>query len=151
MTPNPVLQRFALVLVITGYAALFGWLGADTWHHSAKFDVRTAFTATIPPLAGALGVMLAHGLGVDPKTRLRFGGGRSFLVSLLDTDRLLLAGAVVYMLSGIAGIAIWIHKGDDVTPALLSTIALTVVGYLVASGTTLAGGNTPPPPPPPSK
>ena len=142
MKTNPVLQRFALCLVIAGYGLLFGWLAVDTWHHSAKFDVKGAFTATIPPLAGALGVMLAHGLGVDPKTKLRGPRLRDRLRGFFSTDVLLTVGAIVFLLSGIAGIVVWIHKGDDVTPALLTTIALSVIGYLVASAIAQSGGNT---------
>lgn len=139
MTAHPFLVRSSLVLLMVAYAILFGWLAADTWHHSAKFDPQPAFTAAVPLLAGALGVMLARGLGVDPTRRIQ---GKNFgekLRSFFTTDILLLSGAAVFLLSGIAGLIVWIHKGD-VTPALLSTITLTVLGYMAASATNLAGG-----------
>ena len=140
MKPNPVLQRFALLLVIAGYGLLFSWLAVDTWNHSAKFDVGGGLTATVPPLAGALGVMLAHGLGVDPRTKLT-GDFSDWIGGLFSTEVLLTVGAIVFLLSGIAGIVVWIHKGDDVTPALLTTISLSVIGYLVAAAIAMANAN----------
>jgi hypothetical protein len=85
--------------------------------------------------------MLAHGLGVDPKTKLQGRGLRALIRAFFSTDILLIVGAVVYLLSGIVGIVVWIHAGDEVTPALLTTISLTVIGYIVAAGTALAGGS----------
>ena len=139
MKPSPALQRFALALLIAGYAFLFSWLLVDTWHHSATFDVPAPFTATVPLLAGALGVILAHGLGVNPLTKIQGNTFGEKLGSFFSTDRLLAIGAIVYLVLGIVAIAVWIKK-DTVTPALVSTIGLTVVGYLAASAIALSGG-----------
>jgi hypothetical protein len=92
----------------------------------------------LPILSGALGLVLALALGVDPKTKLRGASLSQRLKALfLTTDKLLLLGAWVYALSAVAGIAVWVHK-DTVTPALVTTVVLTVVGYAGATVTALA-------------
>ena len=63
MTPNPVLRYFAVLVVVVGYAVLFGTLLADTLDAEAAFEPDD-FTRTVTPLlAGALGLVLAAALG----------------------------------------------------------------------------------------
>jgi hypothetical protein len=137
MKPSPVLQWIALALLIVAYGGLFGWLLKDTWDHSAAFDVRSVQTHVTPILSGALGLVLALALGVDPKTRIRGENLRERLRALFAVRGLLLAGAVVYLVSAIVGGIVWGIK-EDVTPALVTTIVLTVAGYLAATVTAMA-------------
>jgi hypothetical protein len=67
MTPNPVLQSFAVLLVVASYAGLFGALLIDTLNAEQAFEPDD-FTSTVTPLlAGALGLVLAAALGVEVK------------------------------------------------------------------------------------
>jgi hypothetical protein len=137
MKPNKTLQRLALLIVIFGFAGLFAWLLIDTLRADAPFDPSDLQTALTPVLSGALGLVLALSLGVDT------GGAdtkdtTSRWRRLWDNiDAFLVLGAIVYLISGVAGAIVWGIK-DEVTPALVTAIVLTIGGYLAATMTALA-------------
>ena len=137
MKPNRFIQWIALAIVILGYAGLFTWLLADTLDHSSSFDVRPVLTYVTPIFSGALGLILALSLGVEPKTESIGTGIVAWIKSLFGVPKLLLLGAIVYLASGVAGAIVWGIKGD-VTPELVTTVILTVAGYLGATAAALA-------------
>ena len=138
MTPNPALQKLAVVLVIIGFGGLFGWLLGDTVAHEQEFEPRTVQTVLTPVLSGALGLVLALALGVDPVS-VREESFLGRLKRIVDVRSLLLLGGLVYLCAGLAGAVIWGLKGD-VTPDLVTALTLTVFGYLAATVTALARG-----------
>jgi hypothetical protein len=120
-----------------GYAALFGALLEDTLDADKAFEPDD-FTSTITPLlSGALGLVLAVSLGVEVKAAGARAGLVDRLKALFKTETLLVVGAVIYLVSGIAGGYVW-RKQGDVTPDLVTAVVLTVAGYLVATVTALA-------------
>jgi hypothetical protein len=127
----------AIVGVIVAYIALFTSLLIDTWHHTAKFEPHGIQTFVTPLLSGALGLVLALSLGVDPDKKIRGATLRDRLKALLASDKILLFGGAVYFASAFAGGYVWYHK-DEVTPALVSTVVMTVAGYAVAAMAAIA-------------
>ena len=135
--PSPTIAWFAIVGVIVAYMALFTSLLVDTWDHTAKFEPRGVQTFVTPLLSGALGLVLALALGVDPNKGIRGKTLREWLKGLFATDKILLFGAAIYLASAFAGGFVW-WKKDEVTPALVSTIVMTVAGYAAAAMTAIA-------------
>jgi hypothetical protein len=136
MQPNSSLQRLAVLLAIVLFIVLYGWLLVSTLLASDPLEPSAMISVTLPILSGALGLVLALGLGVDPTVR----GATSFrdrLRKMWALDTLLFSGAVVYLLAGITGLIVWGAQGD-LTPELVTVIALTVIGYLGAAVTASA-------------
>jgi hypothetical protein len=136
---SPAFQKVAIVTVALAYGGLFGWLLADTLHHSGPFDPRPVQANVIPILAGALGLVLALALGVDPNTRIQGTGLVHWLRQLLAFRRLLLFGALVYLASAIAGGVVWGIK-DNTTPTLVTAVVLLVAGYFAGAVTAATRG-----------
>jgi hypothetical protein len=137
MTPNPVLQSFAVLLVVASYAGLFGALLIDTLNAEQAFEPDD-FTSTVTPLlAGALGLVLAAALGVEVKAAAGVEGIEKLKV-LLQVQALLLLGAMIYLASAVFGGYVWWQKGGTITPEVVKTVVLAVVGYLVATVAALA-------------
>jgi hypothetical protein len=128
---NPKVQQVAILLVIAAFVGLFGSLLWETWEASSEIEVDGIQAAATPLLAGALGLLLALALGVEPKMR----DARSWkerLRALVTINALLTLGAVVYMLAAVAGGIVWWKKGD-ITPDMVSTLVLAAIGYAVAA------------------
>ena len=135
--PSPFMIWFAVLIVVLGYIGIFGWLLVDTLRHSASFDVRPAQSYVLPPFAGALGLVLALSLGVDPTKKIYGRSLKERLKRLLSVDHILLFGGIAYLVSAVAGFIVWAVKGN-ITPELVTTVVLTVVGYLAAAATQIA-------------
>ena len=95
-----------------------------------RFDVT-------PVLSGALGLVLALSLGVDAKLSATTFWGR--LKQVFEVPGLLRVGAVTYLISALFGGVVWGIQGDT-TPALVTSVVLTVAGYAAAAVTALARG-----------
>jgi uncharacterized membrane protein len=132
MKPIRAMRWLAILIVTAGYAGLFTWLMVDTWNNSGSFDPRSVQTYLLPPLSGTLGLLLALSLGVDPHQQLTLTGLREQLRAILSTHRLLVAGAFIYLASGVAGAVVWGFRQNSM-PTLATAIVLTVAGYLAAS------------------
>jgi hypothetical protein len=130
--PSPTIIWIAILGVIVAYVLLFASLLIDTWHHADKFEPRGVQTFVTPLLSGALGLVLALSLGVDPDKKIRGDSLRARLKSLLASDKILLLGGFIYLVSAFAGGYVWYHK-DNVTPAIVSTVVMTVAGYAAAA------------------
>jgi uncharacterized membrane protein YfcA len=57
---------------------------------------------------------------------------------LLQVQALLLLGAMIYLASAVFGGYVWWQKGGTITPEVVKTVVLAVVGYLVATVAALA-------------
>jgi peptidoglycan/LPS O-acetylase OafA/YrhL len=139
MQPNPFILRLGILAVIAGFAALFAWLLWDVWYSSTTpYDPNDLQVYLIPPVAGALGIGLALQLGVSPKIEGE-PGWKDRLWSLIDPKRLIGLGSIVLFVAVVVGIFVWASREDE-TPELVTTLILTVVGYLVAAYAAAARG-----------
>jgi hypothetical protein len=134
MKPNPVLRGLVVVVVVVGYAWLFGALLLDTLDADKAFEPGEFTSQAVPILSGALGLVLAVALGVEIKAAGLADATRvGRLKALLRIDNLLLAGAIVYLFSAAAGGYVWNEQGGDITPELVKVVVLTVIGYGAAT------------------
>ena len=138
MKPMPGMVWGSIVGVIVAFAILWTWLLVDTWNATTELEPSGIQTSLTPILAGALGLLFALSLGVDPKLKAA-PGLWARLKALFTTDALLVLGAVVYGLAALAGVVVWAKAGDD-TPELVSSLVLVAAGYAVAAMTALARG-----------
>jgi hypothetical protein len=129
--PDPKLQRFAILLVVVGFAGLFTWLLIDTLRADASFEPRGVQTVLIPLFAGALGLVLALALGVDPKSRQSQSVRDVLRYLFWSDDGLLRLGAFVYLGAAVLGAIVWGIQQDE-TPGLVTAIVFTTAGYLAA-------------------
>jgi H+/Cl- antiporter ClcA len=131
MVPNPALVKLAIVVVTGAFCALFGWLLVDTVNTEASFQPTDMQVVLTPIFSGALGLVLALALGVEPGARDKT---RSWIEDVFTTKRLLLAAAVIYLLAAVVGGVVW-GLNEDFTPDLVKALVLTVAGYLAAAVT----------------
>src|SRR5688572_15956787 len=113
MQPNPYMLRLAMMAVIAGYAALFGWLLWDVWYSSSEPYAPNDLQAyLIPPLSGALGIGLAMQLGVEPKIE-GAPDWKEKLAAFFSPKRLLGLGSIVLGAGIVVGIFVWASRQDE--------------------------------------
>lgn len=140
MKPVQGIQWLAVLMAILGFGGLYFSLLIDVWDADALVKPRDIQITITPILSGALGLLLALALGVEPQalSSQGFSGNLKALISkLLEVELLLKVGACVYLLAGLAGGVVWWHNGDAM-PDTAKAIALTVFGYVAATVTARA-------------
>jgi cytochrome bd-type quinol oxidase subunit 2 len=126
--PHPGMIKLAIVIATGVFVALFAWLLVDTWRANAALEPNPMQLFLTPIFSGALGLVLALSLGVEPAAR-----GEAWFTE----KRLLLIAAVIYLVAAVVGGVVWAFRQDE-TPELVSALVLTVAGYLAASVTAAA-------------
>lgn len=128
---DPVLQRFGMLILELAFAAMFSVLLIQTLSADSEVSVPPMVNILTPVFAGALGLLLARALGVEPSVTGAADLWGRIRAILSTTSGLLRLGAWIYLLAGLAGGIVWGIKGS-LTPELVTVLVLTTAGYLAA-------------------
>ncbi|MEX1026896.1 MAG: hypothetical protein WD049_02655, partial [Candidatus Paceibacterota bacterium] len=113
------------------------WRATQTLTSTDAFSPAPVVSILTPVFAGALGLLLARSLGIDPRLVNITGGWQRIRAIFMSTPALLRAGAWIYLLAAVAGGVVW-GFNSSTTPELVTVIVLTAAGYVAATVTTLA-------------